>query len=428
MSTKAASSFQRQMYLFVAGLTGLCLLLIFLTSLQGTRVRSAAIDTVKATQQGGQRLLLQLNQPAGTIDTKDISISPDVQFSAISGGTTIALQFAQPLRNSTTYTLTIKAHGKNIRHSFTTEPASFFYVTDVVGGSELHKRWLGTNKDSVVLTSEPIDDYIVLGDTVVYTTIDQTRKASLRIFNSATGEHKEVPLPEDGTIYQLRAAPNGGSFGFIFTASNFSGDNTYILNLYDMSRGTLQQVQGFGDKPLKAVDWQFARNGKTIAAVSTDQTVLLVNPGSPPTPLGQYDGLEDFTFDDSSLLLTGRAGKQIVNLKNGQRTSLPAVDDDSHLYSATPLNTEDGLLMLGLSYLATNQKTKIMVSRNDISKEIYSLAADEGTIAFTTLSPNDQYVAMEIRNGLDTTSVIEIIDTWRGDAVAKFNGSKIRWP
>jgi hypothetical protein len=429
MSTKAATTFQRQVWLFAAGLAGLCLILMLLTWLQGARVRSATIDVAKATRQGGQRLLLQLNQSPGTINAKDISITPSASFSATSGGKTIALQFTQPLRNETTYKLRISAaNGRNINYSFTTGAVSFFYVVHVTGGSDLHERWLGTNKDSVVLSTEPIDDYIVVGSTIIYTVNDKAGRGSLRLYNPATREHNELILPEDGTVETLSAAPDGKSFGFLFMASNYRSENSNTIVIYSSSGDAFKQVEGFDNKPFRAIGWQFARNGKTIAALGIDQTLFLINPGSPPTPFGQYDSIEGFTYDDSGILVSNRAaGKEIIDLKSGQRSPVPQLSADSYLLTATPLNAEPGSMFRVQSYKGTESTGKVVINRGKISKQMYSAEPDKGYIAFNVLSPNDQYVAIELRDANTETNAIEIVDTWSDRVITKLSGDKVRW-
>src|ERR1044071_7538270 len=106
-STKPAISFERRVLVTMGVLVIGCLVLTLATWLQGARVRSASFDTAKVTERANERLLLQLNQVTGAVTAKQITITPNASFTATSGGKTVGIQFTQPLRNNTHYTVTI---------------------------------------------------------------------------------------------------------------------------------------------------------------------------------------------------------------------------------------------------------------------------------------------------------------------------------
>jgi hypothetical protein len=269
---------------------------------------------------------------------------------------------------------------------------------------------------------------LVLGNTLVYTVKDVAGRGTVWLYNAVTRDKKKLALPEDGSAGSLHANLDGKSFGFLFTASDYRSDNTNTLFTYDLGTSKLTQVVGFDTKPLKALEWQFARNGKTIAALGIDSTLLLVNPGSPPLPLGQYDDVRGFTYDDSSIFVDDiRTGKQAINLRTGERTPLPKLPESSYVLTADPLNIEPGSVLRVQSYKGNESSGQIIVNRPQGKKQIYDAGSDEGYIAFNTLSPNDQYVAIELRSGSTDQTTIKIIDTFTGKVVNTVSGTKARW-
>jgi len=424
-------SFERRVLAAIGVLIIGCLILALATWLQGTRVRSASLDVVKVTQRANERLLLQLNQATGAVTAKQVTITPSASFTATGGGKTIGIQFTQPLRNNTHYTINIKSTaGRTTSYAFTTGPASFYYVVDVTGGSQIHKRQLGGDgKDTMILETDTIQDYVVAGDTIVYIAENAKGDQAVRLYNVVNYEHHELPLPEKGMVNALSAATDGGSFGFIFYPSDYRSDRSNTLLTYKFSDPTLRPVAGFDNKPLKTQEWQFAKNGTTIAVIDINSILMLINPDKPPVPFGQFGSIEGFTYDDSGLIVGDRlAMKQVLDFKTSDLSELPKLPENNYILTATPLNTESGSVYRVESYSGTRSSSQlIIVNRQSSKKQIYSAANDAGYLAFNVLSPNDQYVAVQLQDNNTEQTTLKVIDTFTGKKIVQVRGAKVRW-
>jgi hypothetical protein len=432
MSIKAlqsSTSFLRYYYVLVGALAAACLLLTWLTFLQGARVRSAVFDSTKLTVYANQQLVLQLNQGVGAITAKQIEITPQASFETTSNGKVVGIQFNHPLRNNTSYRVHIKGQ-RAADYTFTTGSASMYYsVPGANGQSTMYKRQLSSGEQVAIVQDKLIDDYIVLGDAVVYTTKEIGGSSKVYLYNGSTSEIKEIQLPGQGMVRAVRGAADGHAFGFVYNDGDFESSQDNTLFIYDISTAKTTQVLGFENKPLKVLDWQFARNSRTIAALGADTSLALVNAGKTPVPLGQYGAIEGFAFDDSGVYVNGlEAGRQLINLTSLARTTSPGPTGDQLLFAAIPLNTEAGSLLRAVSYGNAGASIQFLIEKPSGQKLVYTAADSDGYVSALALSSNDQYVAVTFRDSNTQKTMIKIIDIATGKVIDTIQGEKFRWP
>jgi len=422
------NSFQKSLYLLTVGLVGLCIVFTALTWVQGVRVRSASINDELAVTKPNQRLLLQLNQLPGAIGKEQVAITPNVPFSVVGGGKTIAIQFTQPLNNATKYTVRVRmAHNRSFSYSFETRPTTMFYLVTTGSADEIRRR-LPNGKDEVVFSGEGIKDYVVIKDKVII--VQKVLPTQDRLLSHTIGSKTsdEIKLSEPGIVTALQAAPDGKSFGFEFTTSDYRSDASG-LTLYTLADKKLQRVVGLNNKPVNVNEWYFARDSTTILAQTLETDTLLLSRAKLPVPLGQYIEVGGFNFDDSSIFArNNKTGYGVLNLHTMQQDD-PIVQPDelSYVLSVKSLHTQNGYVTRLQSYRDGHTVGSLTVSRQQSREELYHTVNPDEYINTYSVSPNDQYAAVEIRTGgRDYTT--HVVDSDNKKIITTMAGGKVRWP
>lgn len=430
MHTKTLHLFDRQLYLLAGGFAILCLALGLATWQQGPRLRSVTIDTVKATHLPDQQLLLNFNQVPDPVTKDEVKVTPEVPFSVVNSGKTIALRFSQPLRNGTAYTVRLQVAGSHIvQHRFETAQATIYYVRASLEGDGIYRKELLADKESLIFSTDGmIEDYAVFGETLIAIQKDSDTTNRLVGYDMTARKRFDLALPERGVASSLQASSDGRTFGVLFSASDYQSNNRSRLLLYSLDTRKWKQIKGFDGKAVSAFDWRFARDGASLAVLTSDMTaILLDSSGEPPIPLGQYEAISGFNYDDSALIVdSARSGPQLLDLKTMQRSTIAAPSKDDFPVITAPLYTEKGVVIRVRSYLPQRLGERIVLSRPQGSREIFGLKENEGYIVSSHLSPNDQYIAVEVSSGGQNN--IRIIDTRLHKATLTLMGSKPRWP
>lgn len=429
MFTKIRSSFTLQVYCYALGIALACLLLMVLTWLQGPRVRSATLDANLVTTAMNQQLLLHMSQPPGSISESQVRVAPETPFAVTSSGNTVAIQFTQPLQNDTSYAVTIQTSNKRytIHHTFHTGAATFYYAINTQYSTEIRRQTVGANTSQVIYTGRKVNDYLVLGNTLVLSVRDVSSNNAVLLYDIPSKQSHQIPLPGNGTASQLRSAPGKRIFGFIY---NDSGNNTNgNIYLYDMNTRQLRQTGLLQDHPIKASEWQLARNGATVLARTLDNDTLLVNPGTTPIPLGQYSGLFGFSHDDSNIFVRDAPGEVLsLNVKSKQQTPYTEQGSGTYVAEVFPLSTRHGYIVRSQTSAGGAAAQKVFINQRDNQKELFASASSGQYLDDISPSPNDQLLAVEIRTTGSDTHKTQIIDINTGRTLATIEGAMVRWP
>jgi hypothetical protein len=430
MFTKNITSFEQRVYAVMAATALVCGVLMIISLVQGPRVRSATVDRYKVTLSANQRLLLHMNQSTGTITQKQVSITPAVPFTVTSGGNTVALQFARPLQNDVQYA--VRVHTPDKRHvfgyTFKTASVVLYYMADGSGNSTIHRKELGSGKDEAVFSANAINDYLVIGDMIVVAQRNKDATSNLFTYNMATQQRLAVRLPEKGMIMGLRAAPDGQSFGFLFTALDPQSQTTGSIILCSLNKRLLSRVVGFDGEPAKVLNWYYAQDSTTILAQMFDANVVLFNPHKTPILLGEYSTLGGFTYNDTGIVLYDiSAGPLFKDLKTAAQTVISVPSAGGYITQVDPLRTQDGyILHVQLSGAGVTGQ-QLFIDAQGRRKEIYRISGNDGYLSFAYLSSNDQYVAVEHRTNNDSgPRKVDIVQTGGGKVVV-LDGQKVRW-
>lgn len=477
MSTKISkpdTAFNRMFWIVTAILSAICLVFIVLNSAQGPRLRRVEVDQTQVIRASGQRLVMYANQPLNTIENSQISISPSVSFAAAVSGETLSLQFNQRLLYNTEYRVTVndvagkysKHGGITFRYSFKTADPTLYFLqrhmeTDVDNflsdkkNDEIIRTTLSGTKQTTIFSAEKIQDYVLLGDNMLVTTIngetDENTTNSLYLVNTKTGKTEELSLPDSGTVTNLRASPNQRLAGFSFTSSPNNDQLKYesILFNVDLAANHLEYpIDGLDGKPLQVVDWQFAPDGTTIIAQTNNSNLLLLdtNGQNKPLPLGQFNSMENFSYNGGKLIVSNNMdGPLVLDLLAHVRTPITASSIDGgkpYLQNARLLSNSEGLIKNLSLYndKAESYNQYLVISRDGSEKTIYTNSGKHEQIVLYSGSPNDQYLLAEVydngktgKNDLypDTPKQVgtqtKIIDIKTGKTTKTIDGFKVIW-
>ncbi|HUS25768.1 MAG TPA: hypothetical protein VMY99_00275 [Nevskiaceae bacterium] len=463
MSTN--SSFNRSFYALAGVLAVLCLALLMLTTVQGPRLRHAQLDRSKVTAQPNQRLILYASQQLAGESAKRVSIVPKAGFTATVSGNAIVVQFSERLRYNTRYT--VKAPGVKVvpqqrqatlTYTFKTADPTLYYIhrnypADTNNTSkkpdEIVRTTLGTTKRQTIFTAPKIQDYVLLGDSIVVATINDDNTTSLQLVDVRTKKVQHLSLPAKGMLGHLRSAPNRTAFGFSFTSNEQGNAKAYEDNLFivDLSRGrTAYPVNGLNRKPLQIIDWQFAPDGTTVLAQTYDLNALLIDTVShkEPIPLGRVAALGNFSYNGAKIALDSQKGDPFIF--DAVKHTPSAVQTPKIAGGAT-YPRELLLLPNSEGYVQQVQLVSnhgltitpyILLNRQGMQRQLYR-ASPKTDISSYYVSPNDHLVAVEAaaidvgaydtyaNNPKSTNVHTLLVDTASKDVVKDISGFNVTW-
>lgn len=406
---------------FRRALTGLLVVLAVLLAgflalgyLQGPKLSSAQVDVKSVITQSGQQLRLFANQSVAHVENAQVTVSPDVAHSVSTQGHVIAVQFDARLRYATTYTVTVKdvtsvyqAQPTTISYAFTTATPTLYYLDRGQPDDAIVTTTLGNTGRTVVYSAPHIQDFVRTANALAVVTLSADKTSALSLVSLTDGAVESVPLPEPGVIEDLQAAATGTLIGFTFTSATESLQPNYsstLLTLDLEGAGKPSPATGVDGTPLRVVGWEFTPDGSTLLALSRERDLLLVDPlttGS-VTPLGQFTGLGMISRDGTTVTMEDALGTSTVTIATGAQQRLPP----PHLENDSSLTYLGAVEMLAggsrIEHLLISQAggrrfaSVIAIDDGGTAKVIYRTPQDAGGIDGFTVSPNGQYVSVEV--------------------------------
>lgn len=423
----------------------------------GPRIRYADIDKAAAVEERNQKVVLHLNQPIRSLSNTQVTITPSASFTLTTKGDTVIVQLKERLLYDTRYEIKIadiqtlggKESQQALEYSFSTPPATFFYLArnyDVVhSGMDASKEKdviyeSGLNGQSRAVFSTPfIQEYCRLKDRLIIATLDDTKMNRLHELRLDTLKTKELPLPEaTGRIEKLRCETRRNSFGFVFTSEDMV-KGVYSSVLFMSQEGAAEStfITGVDKQPLRVLDWQPAPDGASVLARAYVSGVLLVDTLGQhnPVPLGNFFDIGNFSFDGQSFIASDTAGVMLFNIPQHARSSISTGFDDQSS-SAYALQNSEGRI----ERTVTLEIDKLVLRKGDNAEEIYQVGENDGNIVSYATSPNDQYLAATLAKGvevdyddyprhpatLDAKTII--IDLATRNVIKSVNGFDVEWP
>jgi len=436
---------QRKRFSFaMVGLLIILSTLIVLSYLQGPRVRHTVLADDPNT--GYQTLQLEFNQPVKPIELHAIQITPQAGFTATTNNATVTVQFRHRLRSNSQYHVAIdqvaSAYTQQlaaVNYRFNTPPAQLYYLkhhslaetkTEFYAAQAtdaIVQMNLATKHEKTLYQAAQIVEYAVVGSRIVVHTMNDSRISELHQVDTKNGTVSPLPLPGKGTVSRLRAMDNG-TVGYLFAKVD-SKDKTNNLIVHDIAAQRHHTILGLNRQPLLVYDWRPVSRGAAVVVRTRGDDVLLIDPTGTHAmqPLGQAAALGDVSYNGKNIMMmkTGE-GYFALNLKNSKKSPITHQQENDVISLAAFLHTRSGYSM---EITSVNQQH--ILQRQTIltypAKQVIHRTAPPAYKTNHTVSPNDQYTAIEQKSTADSSTKTHIIDNKAGHIVHTLDGKAVVW-
>ncbi len=436
---------QRWRFLLVAiGLLITLSVLMVLSYQQGPRLRHAVLADDPNT--GYQTVQLQFNQPVKPVEARAIRISPRADFTVITNNATVTIQFQHRLRSNSQYHVAIdqvtNAYTQQLAavdHHFHTPPAQLYYLKrrDLTetktefyvaqATDAIVQMNLATKHEKTLYQATRIIEYTVVGSRIVVHTISDAITSELHQVDIETGAVSPLSLPGKGTVSRLRAMDNG-TVGYLFAKAD-SKEKTTNLIVHDIAAQRHHTILGLNRQPLLVYDWRPVSRGAAVVVRTRGDDVLLIDPTGKHAmqPLGQAAALGDVSYDGKNIIMmkTGE-GYFALNLENSKKSPITHQQGNDVISLAAFLQTRSGYSM---EITSVNQQH--ILQRQTIltypAKRVIHQTVSPVYTTNITVSPNDQYTAIEQKSTADSSTKTHIIDNKTGQTVHTLDGRAVVW-
>jgi hypothetical protein len=338
--TDAAASpraFRRAFTAVIVVLTLVCGGLLAVAGSQGPRLVRTDVDPLAVVQQSRQRLVLAANRPLQPVDASRIRMEPGADFRVDTQADRIIIDFARPLAYDADYTVAIDdvrgvggGPASDLRASFRTGDPGMYVL--IRGGEQQADRIVrqtvagtGSGASDVVFEATKIQEYAVVGESLVVATLEDDGTNGLVIAALDGSGQVPLPLPDRGTLQDLHAEDAGTTVGFRFTSAD--GDRfDDALMVDDVASGAAPTpVVGLDGRDLSVQAWGFVPGRPQLVAHGQDGDLFLVTvDGSTPlVPLGRHGTLGPFSADGTRLAVTDPGSTTEIDLRTAEQTTLP---------------------------------------------------------------------------------------------------------
>ena len=436
---------QRRRFLFaMVGLLITLSIFIALSYLQGPRVRHAVLADDPNT--GYQTLQLEFNQPVKPIEPHAIQITPQADFTATTNNATMTIQFRHRLFSNTQYHVAItQITGASIQqttaasHHFDTPPAQLYYLkhhslaetkTEFYAAQStdaIMQMNLATKHEKTLYQAAQIVEYAVVGSRIVVHTMNGTKASELHQVDTKNGTVSPLPLPGKGTVSRLRAIDNG-TVGYLFANADSKDKNNNLI-VHDIVAQRHHTIFGLNRQPLLVYDWRPVSRGAAIVVRTRGDDVLLIDPTGKHAmqPLGQAAVLGDVSYDGKNIIMmkTGE-GYFALNLENSKKSPITHQQGNDVISLAAFLHTRSGYSMEITSVNQQHILQRQTLLTYPAKRVIYRTTPPAYTTNIT-VSPNDQYTAIEQKSTADSSAKTHIIDNKTGRTIYTLDGRAVVW-
>lgn len=388
-------------------------------ALQGPRLREATVDVVRAVNQPQTLLRLEADRPLDQGADYRVEIVPDIPHQVRVEGVSLAIVFDRALRYGTTYEVTVSGVREEggfaqstWRHEFVTPVANLWYLDRDSGGGmdRILRVSTGSEPPQVLYEAPGIALFVPIGSAIVVVTEDARGTTGMQLVEPVTRRAETILLPRDADIVDL-FAPASGTRVF-FTLRSKGNDTSYDRTLFSFDTAgsrTPTVVSDLSGAPIRATK-AFSVPGEDRLIVWVDDvSVEQVNmtTGLVLPIMSEAQELWGVSTDGQSIVAVDVGGTVAVNIDDLSEQRLPvgpiggrqAFEGDTHL-------TASGFTVakLAVANQAGTEFTSLLatVDLEGSVSILYRTPGDEGSIGRFRVSPNDQYVAVEVVPNLAT--------------------------
>ncbi|MEH6781583.1 MAG: Ig-like domain-containing protein [Rhodoglobus sp.] len=435
VEARSSRSFRRTFGWTVAALLVLCGVFLALGYLQGPKLSSAQVDADAVVTSTDQTLRLFVNQSIAPVDSAAVSVEPAAEATASSDGDLVSVQFEQPLDYNTDYTVTVEGvvspsggPETTLSYSFTTGEPELYYLDRGVPNDEIIRTGMSSQERSVVFAGEGIQEFVPVGDVVAFATAAADRTGTLMLANPDTGVSEQVLLPEVGEVADLDATRSGALLGFTISSDDPGPIAAISHTLYtvDLDRGRdVVAVTGLDGEPMRVVGWQFVPGSTTIVAITTESTLVRVDTTTGlVVPLGGYFEFDRVSADGSRVVVNDTRGSAAVTLSDGTEVRLhpSRINGEQPFIGQTDADAAGNLVakMVLVGESGASFSSILAFDDGDESRILYQTVDDKGAILDFRVSPNNQFVAVEVQPNVSEFDSDEYVMNPRPQSVTTY--------
>ena len=221
---------------------------------------------------------------------------------------------------------------------------------------------------------------------------------------------------------------DNGTVGYLFAKAD-SKEKTTNLIVHDIAAQRHHTIRGLNGQPLPVYDWRPVSRGAAVVVRTRGDDVLLIDPTGKHAmqPLGQAAVLGDVSYDGKNIIMmkTGE-GYFALNLENSKKSPITHQQGNDVISLAAFLHTRSGYSM---EITSVNQQH--ILQRQTIltypAKRVIHQTTPPAYTTNITVSPNDQYTAIEQKSTADSSTKTHIIDNKTGHMVHTLDGKAVVW-
>jgi hypothetical protein len=332
--------YRRSTVIVVAALLVLSGLLGMANSMQGPRLTSAEINGQGAISRAGQRLVLHANQPVASVDPAEITITPELPFTASTSGNDITVTLDEMLRYDVEYSVSVDAKSlysgasSTLEYTFTTPDIPIYSLIRDMGseaGDEpdriVRNSLSGAEPSADVFTAPRIQEYAVSGSLLAVVVLDDDDRTSLVVRDLSSGVDLDIYVPKAGAIRYLKSSGASGLFGFTVAGQSVADGSTTptTVFVYDPTtpNGRAREVTGFGGAEIPAVAWAFVPGTTSTVIQDYEQQLYLVDTttDASPSPLGRHTEVLGFVPGTAELVVSDLEVSTRIDLSAAETTT-----------------------------------------------------------------------------------------------------------
>lgn len=412
---RAGPRFVRTFWWLVGTLLVACGVFLAIAVLQGPKLTDAQVDASAVIERSDQQVRLFFNQDLVEVNPDQVTVSPATEFSVTTSGDLVTVQFGAPLLYATEYTVRLvevrsEALPQPSSTEFTFTTASprpvFLDRSDPASGEPdgIVRIGLTGSDRETIFSAVGIESFALTGQVLAVSSAVGDGTSRLQLVSLADGAIEEVRLPAPGTVTDLAASDVGSVLAFTFTPS-VRGDDVLggreVLVL-DLEAGrALTPVAELGGDPLPVTAWQFVPGSTSIVVQGIEQTTFLVDfaAGGVPAPLGRFAEIVSISRDGSSMLARDALGAVVVSLADGSQERVePSLIQGGRPFIGQAEVLANGDVIEKAALQTTDGRFVVIVAVDDGTegRVLYQTPDLAGSIEDFTVSPNGQYVAIEV--------------------------------
>ncbi|MEV7619377.1 hypothetical protein AB0N59_04475 [Microbacterium sp. NPDC089321] len=376
---------------------------------QGPRLSDVQVDPAQAIEASGSRLILTANQSLDGIDADQVTVEPAVPFTVDAGGRSVGIRFTVPLRDDTTYRVSVAdvtatGGGKaaDLETSFRTPASNIMLLQRSADGvDKIFLSDLSGEKAAVVFEHPRISDFRATTDVLVVAVEEEDGSRLLVMNRDGTGE-RELPLPGEGYVSSVQVSDRGGLVGYSYSDRELTetSGRASVLVTQSLSGAGEPRVVQIGDKDVNIAEWRFVPDSSSLLFIDFDGSLSVEDPtgDAGAQAMGKAASILGVNRGTYTALVERVDGSLVVlDLTGGGEEPLPASDPDygdAVGIEAFPGGTLRHVIQRDELGMPTGQAV-VKVDEKGAATVIAEVSGED-SILQTCASPGGQYVAVAI--------------------------------